>query len=57
MELAMAGLLLLGAYWLSREGARLASGPAEETEPVVAVDPGHGGYALRSPGGKGRADL
>ena len=43
----MAALLLCGAYWLSGEGARLASETFGQKETVIVVDAGHGG---RDPG-------
>lgn len=42
MELLMAVLFLAGAYYLSREGARMVE-KIEDRKQTVVVDPGHGG--------------
>lgn len=43
LELGMAMLLLLGVFWLAREGARLTANQSEDRKYTVVVDPGHGG--------------
>lgn len=47
MEMGMAVLLLCGVYWLSGEGARLASETLGKKETVIVIDPGHGGRRMR----------
>lgn len=43
LELGMTMLLLLGIFWLAREGARMAASQSEDGKYTVVVDPGHGG--------------
>ena len=50
LEIGMAALLLCGAYWLSGEGARLASETFGQKETVIVVDAGHGGHRMRRRG-------
>lgn len=42
LELSMAAMLLVGVFWLAREGAGLMASQTQEGYTVV-VDPGHGG--------------
>lgn len=43
LEIAMAILLLICVFFLSRQGARLVSMQKQKEGPVVIIDPGHGG--------------
>lgn len=43
LELGMTVLLLLGIFWLAREGAKMAASQSEKGNYTVVVDPGHGG--------------
>lgn len=47
LELGMTVLLLLGIFWLAREGAKMAASQSEKGNYTVVVDPGHGGTQLR----------
>ena len=46
----MAVLLLCSVYWLSGQGARLASETLGKKETVVVLDPGHGRRRVRRGG-------
>ena len=50
MEIGMAVLLLCSVYWLSGQGARLASETLGKKETVVVLDPGHGRRRVRRGG-------
>lgn len=43
IELSMAVFLLVGIFFLAREGARLAAGENKTYDYTVILDPGHGG--------------
>ena len=42
-QTVMALLLLVSAFFLSKEGAQLANGTPKESKGVIVVDSGHGG--------------
>ena len=50
MEIGMAVLLLCSVYWLSGQGARLASQTMEADKHVIVIDAGHGGPRMRMAG-------
>ena len=48
IEIIMAVVLLLGACFFAREGAKMVEiGKAKTGEVCVVIDAGHGGYWLR----------
>ena len=42
IELSMAVFLLIGVFFLAREGAEMAAGENKDYDYTVVLDPGHG---------------